>query len=139
MESLDRKSNKKYQENFKRISLKKIYKSAINSYAGLRQSYSKEQSLTLHLVVSIFVVILGIVFKINRYEWVMSIILLGMIVGMELLNTAIEANVDLVTTREHPLAKEAKDVGSAATFLMSILAFIGEIIIFYPSFMNLFK
>ncbi len=129
---------KKFHRN-KKFGIRKIKKSIMNSLEGLIKGYSEEQSLTIHFVMSSIVVLLGIFFKINRYEWVFTIILMGLILCIELLNTAIEANVDLTTARIHPLAKEAKDVGSAATFIMSIFALIGEIIIFYPYFIEFFN
>ena len=85
------------------------------------------------------ILVLGIVFSINRYDWVLSIILMGLILCAELLNTAIEAGVDLTTDRIHPLAKRAKDVGSAATFMMSIIALVGELIIFVPHIIEFFS
>ncbi len=122
----------------KKFELRRVKRSVINSINGLVSSYHEEQSLLIHFVMSLVVIFCGIFFKINRYDWIFSIILMGLILCIELLNTAIEANVDLVTQNIHPLAKRAKDVGSSATFMMSIFAFIGEVIIFYPYFINYF-
>lgn len=58
---------------------------------------------------------------------------------MELLNTAIEAAVDLTTTEIHPLAKIAKDCGSAASFVMSIVSVVISLFVFGPYLMELFK
>ncbi|MCI8547961.1 MAG: diacylglycerol kinase [Bacilli bacterium] len=140
MESLDKVNNKgkKYRGD-RKVSLKKVYMSMINSLVGLRKSYSTEQSLSIHFGMSILVLGLGIFFKINRYEWIFSILLMGLIVCIELLNTAIEANVDLATDKVHPLARNAKDIGSAATFMMSMFALIGEILLFYPYILELFR
>ncbi len=123
----------------KKMGLRRVHKSIINSIAGLRTSYLEEQSLLLHTVMSIIILFLGIYFKISRYDWLFSIILMSLVLCAELLNTAIEANVDLATKKIHPLAKEAKDVGSASTFMMSIIALVGELIIFYPYILDLFK
>ena len=57
---------------------------------------------------------------------------------MELLNTAIEATVDLVTKEIHPLAKVAKDCGSAAAFVSSIMVFIICCFIFIPKIIAIF-
>lgn len=130
--------DKKFHRD-KKKGLRRMHKSVVNSIAGLRTSYLEEQSLMIHTVMSLIVILLGIYFKISRYDWVFSLILMGLILCAELLNTAIEANVDLATKKIHPLAKEAKDVGSAATFMMSIIALIGEIIIFYPYIIDLFR
>ena len=55
---------------------------------------------------------------------------------IELINTAIEATVDMVTLEFNPYAKIAKDCGSAATGIMSILALIVNLIIFIPYIME---
>lgn len=123
----------------KKYGLRRFKRSCFNSINGVRLSYKDEQSLWIHLIMSVIVIICGFVFRINRYEWVLSIILMGMILCAELLNTAIEACVDLTTDRIHPLAKRAKDVGSATTFMMSVLAIIGEMIIFVPRIIDFFS
>lgn len=122
----------------KKKGLRRIHKSIVNSVAGLKTSYLEEQSLLIHTIMSIIIISLGIYFKISRYDWLLSIILMSLVLCAELLNTAIEANVDLATKNIHPLAKEAKDAGSAATFMMSIIALVGELIIFYPYILDLF-
>lgn len=134
---LDRK--RKYFDRDKKYGLRRFSRSFINSVNGVCISYKDEQSLFIHFVFCIVILVLGIVFSINRYDWVLSIILMGLILCAELLNTAIEAGVDLTTDRIHPLAKRAKDVGSAATFMMSIIALVGELIIFVPHIIEFFS
>ena len=56
---------------------------------------------------------------------------------IELLNTAIEAVVDMVTEKYHPLAKIAKDCGSAATCMATLIAVIVHLYIYVPIFWNL--
>ena len=60
------------------------------------------------------------------------------VLAVELLNTAVEATVDLITKEIHPLAKVAKDCGSAAAFVSSIMAFIICLFIFMPKIIALF-
>ncbi len=112
--------------------------SVIYSVEGIITSYKHERSLKLHFFVSLFVLFLAIFFRITATEVILSIILMGMILCVELLNTSIEACVDLVTTKRHPLAKRSKDVASAASFMMSCFAGIGELIIFMPYFIKFF-
>ncbi len=57
----------------------------------------------------------------------------GLVLTLELLNTAVEAAVDLATPDLHPLAKRAKDVAAAAVLLAAIIAvFVGLDIIGPP-------
>ena len=88
--------------------------------------------MMLHVFATITAVGAGLFFGIDRYEWFFVLILIGLIVGIELLNTAIEAVVDLITEKRHPLAKVAKDTASAAVLILSVTAFIGGCVIFLP-------
>ena len=81
---------------------------------------------------------MGIIFDINFLEWVISFGSLCLITIIELLNTAIEATVDMVTQEYNEYAKIAKDCGSAATGIMTLLAMIVNLIIFVPYFIKLF-
>ena len=62
---------------------------------------------------------------------------IGMVSATEMINTSIEAVVDLETQKYHPLAKIAKDTASSATLIFSITAFIGALIIFLPKILEL--
>ena len=66
------------------------------------------------------------------------VVLIATIFAVELINSAIEATVDLATTKEHPLAKIAKDCGSAASLILCVAALFCGIIIFVPKILALF-
>lgn len=123
----------------KKKSIKRFFESFKNSYDGLSYAYRFEQSMTLHLIATIIVVALGILLEIGPYQWLICLFALGLIAGIELINTAIEATVDLVTTEIHPLAKIAKDTASASVGLFSVMALIAFGIIFIPKIMKLIE
>ena len=102
------------------------------SLSGLKMAYANEGSLRLHTTMTIAVIVFGIIFKLSITDMILSMIMMGIILGVELLNTAIESCVDLVTLDIHPLAKRAKDIGSAAAFMMSMWTLVGEVVIFFP-------
>ena len=83
------------------------------------------------------VVLAGIYFDIKPYEWLFCIMAIGMVAATEMINTSLEAVVDLTTTKIHPLAKIAKDTASSATLLFSITALIGAIVIFLPKILEI--
>ena len=107
------------------------------SIDGLLYSYKNEKSLWMHGLCSIVDICLGIIFKISLVQWSMILISLGVILSIELLNTAIEAVVDMVTLEYHPLAKIAKDCGSAATFIAVLIAIVLNCFIFIPKILVL--
>ena len=85
------------------------------------------------------IIVCGIIFKITFMQWIFALISMLLIMEIEFLNTAIEATVDLVTQEYHPLAKVAKDCGSAATCMATFMAIIVNAIIFLPYIISLFK
>ena len=104
--------------------LSRIVKAAGYSLDGFKAAYQHEaafrQVLWLNFV--LFVVIVFIPFNISIKMILIFASFLSLIV--ELINTGIEASVDHTSTLKHPLAKIAKDVGSAAQFLALLLLFI---------------
>lgn len=130
--------NKISRDNLKKRGFKRFLMSWKNSYDGISYAYKNEQSMLIHAVCTILAVIMGIAFQIKFSEWAIILIALGFILGMELINTAIEAVVDLVTLEIHPLAKIAKDCASAATLTATVLAIAIGLFIFGPYILALF-
>ena len=122
----------------KEFGFKRFLKSWKNSWDGLVNAYAHEQSLYIHAITSISAIIMGIILKITFNQWAIILISLVVVLAVELLNTGIEAVVDLITQEYHPLAKIAKDSGSAATFVSSIAAAIICGFIFIPKIIELF-
>jgi undecaprenol kinase len=140
-ESQDNKTEIKEfnRDDVKVYGLGRFFKSVKYSIDGLYYAYRYEQSLWLHGLVTILAIIMGFIFKISFSEWAIIFIALGAILALELINTAIEAAVDLTTTKIHPLAKIAKDCGSAASFVMSIVSIVISMFVFGPYLMKLFE
>ena len=112
--------------------IKHYFYSTKYSMDGLLYAYKNEKSLWMHGFCTIIAVCLGIIFRISLVQWSMILISLGVILSIELLNTAIEAVVDMVTLEYHPLAKIAKDCGSAATFIAVLMGIIISGFVFIP-------
>ncbi len=127
------------RNNQKRRGFKRFVASFKYSFQGLIYTYQQEQSLVIHLIITIMVVIGGLLLKINLMEWLFCLLLMGLVLATELINTSLEAVVDLVCPQKHPLAKIAKDTASAAVFVFSLVAFISGIIIFLPKIMLLIE
>ena len=140
-ESQDNKTEIKEfnRDDVKVYGLGRFFKSVKYSIECLYYAYRYEQSLWLHGLVTILAIIMGFIFKISFSEWAIIFIALGAILALELINTAIEAAVDLTTTEIHPLAKIAKDCGSAASFVMSIVSIVISMFVFGPYLMKLFE
>ena len=76
--------------------------------------------------------IAGLILRISPVEWCICLGLFGLVMALELVNTAIEAVVDLVTSEYRPLAKVAKDTAAGAVLIAAIMAVVSGLIIFVP-------
>lgn len=116
--------------------LKIDHKRLINSFSyawdGIKQAYKGEQNLKIHTFIAILVIVFGFFLKINCFEWIICLLLIGLVLMAEFINTAIEYTVDLASPKIHPLAKAAKDTASAGVLILSIISAIIGIIIFAP-------
>ena len=102
------------------------------AFEGIRTGISKERNMKIHCMVAALVVIAGLILGISVTEWCICLGLFGMVMALELVNTAVEAVVDLVTEERHPLAKIAKDTAAGAVLIAAIMAAIVGLIIFVP-------
>ena len=107
----------KIQKDLKKrnITPKTVMQTFMNSIDGIKCYARDGKSIILYLIGVIFEIIFAIVFDVNGLEWILIVVMLGIILSVELLNTAIEAVCDAVSKEYNPLIKIAKDCGSAAT------------------------
>lgn len=117
-------------------SIKRLIKSFKYAFKGIIYTFKNEQNIIVHTIIMILVIIFGIIFKINKYEWLICIILFGLVISAELINTAIEATVDLKCKEINPLAKIAKDTSSGSVLLLAITSVIVGCIIFIPKIIS---
>ena len=112
-------------------------KSFFHAIDGIIYTIKEEHNMIIIIPSAILAVIAGFTFKISHTEWLFLILVIGLVIGTELINTAIEAAVDLNTLKYNLLAKIAKDTASSATLIFSIVAFIGALIMFVPKLIEL--
>lgn len=127
------------RDEIKKHGFGRFLKSFGYSIDGLAYAYKYEQSMLIHVIATIGVVTANILFGISSFEWLVTLLSIGMVLSAELINTAIEAVVDLVTLEIHPLAKIAKDCGSAATFVLAMMAAAIGFVVYIPHIIELVK
>ena len=88
--------------------------------------------MVIHFSAMATVIVFGAMLSISATEWIACIILFGVVLMAELLNTAIETVVDIVCPHEDPRAKLAKDTAAGAVLMVSIAAAVVGGIIFAP-------
>lgn len=102
------------------------------AFAGVRYLLWTQRNAKIHCAIAIAAVILGLLLRISRGEWLALVLSIALVLATEGINTAIEAAVDLVSPHYHPLAKIAKDVAAGTVLLVAIASVIIGLIIFLP-------
>jgi diacylglycerol kinase (ATP) len=91
------------------------------SMSGLRAGWRHEASFRLEAMLTVVLVPVGLWIGNGALEKIALVSPVILVLSVELLNSAIEAVVDKVSPEFHELAGRAKDMGSAAVFLLLIL------------------
>ena len=132
-------SEEKVRNKVKR-KLKINNKRLVNSFKyaseGIKQSYKGEQNLKIHTFTAVLVIVFGFFLKISYVEWLVCLVLIGLVLMAEFFNTAIEYVVDLASPKIHPLAKAAKDTASTGVLMMAIISAIIGLVIFVPKLLE---
>ena len=113
-----------------------LFKSFGFAFEGIFNTIKTERNIKIHLFATIMVIIFGFILNISYLEWLICLLLFGLITSLELVNTSLEAVVDLATQERKPLAKKAKDAAAGAVLYSSIIAAIIGGIIFFPKLYN---
>ena len=119
-----------------KLDKKRLINSFKYAFEGILQAYVGEQNLKIHTVIAILVIIFGFILKISYMEWLVCLVLIGLVLMAEFFNTSIEYLVDLVSPEIHPLAKATKDTASAGVLMMAIISAIIGLIIFVPKLIS---
>ena len=126
----------KSQDNEKFVDKKKLSNSFKYAFTGIVSAYRDEQNLRIHTTIAILVLIFSYVLKISKIEFIICLVLIGLVLMTEFINTAIENLVDLVTLEKNPYAKIAKDTAAAGVLVFAIMSAVIGLIIFVPKIIN---
>lgn len=129
-----------------RIKVKKILKNQGNArfivsmghaLDGISYVTSHEKNFRIEIAFAIMVTIASLILKVSLIEWAILVLVIGMVLALEMINTAIERCVDLVTKDYKELAKIAKDVAAGAVLVMSMFSVMIGILIFLPKIIKI--
>ncbi|WP_433743216.1 diacylglycerol kinase family protein [Falsibacillus pallidus] len=105
---------------------------------GLKYVMKNERNFKFHIGASIAAIILGILLSLEKWEWLILLLTISSVLSLEIINTAIEKAVDLVTEEYHPTAKLAKDLAAGAVLLAAIFSIIIGCVLFLPKIAHFF-
>lgn len=117
---------------------KKLINSFKYAFSGIISAFKTERNMKIHVSVMILVILCGIIFKLETWEWIVCICLFALVIGGELFNTAIEIVVDLAMPKINDKAKKSKDIAAGGVLVFAIGSAIIGLTIFIPKIINLF-
>lgn len=120
-----------------RFSIKRRLKSFRYAFSGLRVLVREEHNARIHLFATVCVIVMGVLFRISCIEWVAVSLAIGLVFGMEAVNSAVENICDFVCPERDARIKKIKDLAAAAVLLSAIAALAVELFIFIPKIMSL--
>lgn len=132
------KDSQIYKSNKK--SFKRFLKSFKYSFSGLRYAFYHEKNLIIMIIMAIVAIIVGMILKISYTERLVIVLLIGFVMALELVNSAIEKVVDLYEKdQKTENGKIAKDCASGAVCVASIISLLVYIMIFLPKLIEILR
>ena len=102
--------------------------------AGIKAAWQNEHAFRQEAVVVLILTITALVLPISAFQKLFLIAVLVLVMIVELINSAIEAVVDRISLEQHPLSKNAKDMGSAAVMLSIFIAGSCWVVVLFTRF-----
>ncbi|NDV70351.1 diacylglycerol kinase family protein [Dysgonomonas sp. 25] len=121
----------------KPFSVKARLQSFKYAFNGLKILLGAEHNARIHLVVAVIACLMGWFLDISAMEWLVILILIGLVIAMEIVNSCIEYICNFISPAIDDRIKIIKDLASAAVLIVAIIAVICGFIIFLPKLLLL--
>lgn len=99
-----------------------IFESFNFAFEGIIHVLRTQRNMRIHFAIAICVLVAALAFDVSRLELIALILAIAFVLFAEMINTAIEAAVDVASTSFDPMAKLAKDIGAGAVLIAAITA-----------------
>ena len=122
--------------------MKTFFNAVLFALQGIKQFISRNRNGRIQIAFGATAIILGFTVSLTSFQWLLVLFCIGLVILLEMINSAIERYCDLVTTDFHPGIKVIKDVAAGAVLVASITSLIIGLIIFIPAlvqFLNFLK
>ncbi len=97
---------------------------------GIVYALLTQRNMRIHVLLAGLVLTLAVLLRVTRVELLILLLTIGLVIAAELINTAIEAVVNLVTQEYHPIARDAKNVAAGAVFVSSVVSLCVAYVVF---------
>jgi diacylglycerol kinase (ATP) len=99
---------------------------------GMLLIMKKEHNIWIQLILSAIAIVLGFIFHISKTDWLLVILCIGLVLSAEIINTAVEELIDLISPQKNDRVGIIKDIAAGAVLVAAIAAFIIGILVFLP-------
>ncbi len=121
------------------INIKKLLKSFTYAFEGIYYAFNSDQNLIIHFFSALLVIVLSIILRVTPFEMGILGVTILLVIACEMVNSAIEKMVDLITKEHRAEAKIAKDVSAGMVLITSFGAAVIGVLIFLPYILRLFR
>lgn len=112
--------------------MKAFLRSFVFAFQGIAYVLRTQRNARVHALAACLVIVAAALLRVTAVEWAVLCLTIGLVFSAEMVNTVAELAVDLLTQRQHPLAKAAKDVGAGAVLVAALAAVGVGLAIFGP-------
>jgi diacylglycerol kinase len=116
--------------------LKSRLRSILIAFEGVKHVLISQQNARIHAGFTLGVILLGILLDISRWEWMVLLLVIGLVWSAEFFNTAIELVTDHISPEEDPAVKIIKDVSAGGVLITAIISILVGIMMFGPRLWN---
>jgi len=121
------------------VKIKRLLKSFKYSLKGLVKVFGEEQNFRIHTLAMVLVLVLAWYLKVTITEFIILILLIGLVLILEIVNSIVERLLDLIKPRIHNYVEDIKDMAAAIVFIGAVISVIIGLVIFLPYLVNLIK
>lgn len=100
--------------------------------AGIRTAWLSQRNVRVQLAIGLAVIVLGAWLGLDALRWAVLVLTMGLVLGLEMANSAIEALGDAVSAEDHPLVGQAKDAAAGAVLLVALVAVVVGLLVLGP-------
>lgn len=110
--------------------MKKFFKAFVYAWQGIVHGVKTQRNLRFHIAAAVYVTGFSFFYELTKGEYVLLMLTFSSVISAELINTAVEAAVDLCSPQQHRLAKTAKDAAAGAVLITAFFAVIVGVLLF---------
>ena len=129
---------KSHNEKTRDIQMRGLLKSFAYAISGITYQIKTQRNFKLHIVFGLVAILLAFFLKFTIIEFAVLLTVIGIVLALETINTAIEKTVDCITKEENEDAKHAKDCGAGGVLIFCSFAFIIGILLFIVKIVKMF-